>query len=116
MRIFLTGATGFIGSHLVSELISVGHLVVGLSRSDAGAEALARAGAEVVRGDLNDPRGLRIAADAADGVIHAAFDHDFSNLRRHSETDRLVVEALETDGYLASSEYPQGPPRRRPTS
>jgi nucleoside-diphosphate-sugar epimerase len=94
MRVFLTGATGFIGSFLVPELIGAGHHVVGLSRSDAGAEALARAGAEVFRGDVNDLDRLRVAAEAADGVIHAAFNHDFSNLKQHSENDRGVIETL----------------------
>jgi uncharacterized protein YbjT (DUF2867 family) len=74
MRVFLTGATGFIGSFLVPELTNVGHHVVGLSHSDAGAEALTSAGAEVFRGDVNDLDRLRNAAEAADGVIHAAFN------------------------------------------
>ena len=94
MRVFLTGATGFIGSYLVPELITAGHHVVGLSRSDAGAEALARAGAEVFRGDVNDLGRLRTAAEAADGIIHAAFNHDFSNYKQHSEDDRKVIETL----------------------
>jgi nucleoside-diphosphate-sugar epimerase len=94
MRVFLTGATGFIGSFLVPELINAGHHVVGLSRSDAGSEALKRAGAEVFRGDVNDLVRLRTAAEAADGVIHAAFNHDFSNLKQHSENDRKVIETL----------------------
>jgi len=94
MRVFLTGATGFIGSYLVPELINAGHQVVGLSRSDAGADALTKAGAEVLRGDVNDLDRLRIAAEAADGVIHAAFNHDFSHLKQHSEEDRKVIETL----------------------
>jgi nucleoside-diphosphate-sugar epimerase len=94
MRVFLTGATGFIGSYLVPELISAGNQVVSLSRSDAGAEALTRAGAEVVRGDVNDLHRLRAAADAADAIIHAAFNHDFSNLKQHSEEDRKVIQTL----------------------
>jgi nucleoside-diphosphate-sugar epimerase len=94
MRVFLTGATGFIGSYLVPELIAAGYQVVGLSRSDAGAEALARAGADVFRGDVNDLDRLHATAKDADGVIHAAFNHDFSNLARHSEQDRKVIETL----------------------
>jgi uncharacterized protein YbjT (DUF2867 family) len=94
MRVFLTGATGFIGSYLVPELINAGHHAVGLSRSDAGAETLTRAGAEVFRSDVNDLDRLRTAAEAADGVIHAAFNHDFSNLKQHSEDDRKVIETL----------------------
>jgi nucleoside-diphosphate-sugar epimerase len=94
MRVFLTGATGFIGSYLVPELISAGHHVVGLSRSDAGAEALTRVVAEVFRGDVNDLDRLRIAAAAVDGVIHAAFNHDFANLKQNSEDDRKVIETL----------------------
>lgn len=104
MRVLLTGATGFIGSHLVPELISAGHHVVGLSRSDAGAEALTDAGAEVCRGDVNDLDRLRAAAAAADGVIHAAFNHDFANLKRHSEDDRAVIETL--GDALAGSDRP----------
>jgi uncharacterized protein YbjT (DUF2867 family) len=94
MRVFVTGATGFIGSALVPELIGAGYHVVGLSRSDAGAEALTRAGAEVFRSDVNDLDRLRTAAEAADCVIHAAFNHDFSNLKQHSEDDRKVIETL----------------------
>ncbi len=100
----MTGATGFIGSYLVPELIDAGHHVVGLSRSDVGAEALARAGAEVFRGDVNDLERLRTAAEAADGVIHAAFNHDFSNLKQHSEDDRKVIETLREA--LAGSDRP----------
>jgi nucleoside-diphosphate-sugar epimerase len=94
MRVFLTGATGFIGSYLVPELMNAGHHVVGLSRSNSGAETLTRAGAEVFRGDVNDLDRLRTAAEAADGIIHTAFNHDFSNLKQHSEGDREVIEAL----------------------
>lgn len=94
MRVFLTGATGFIGSYLVPELINAGHHVVGLSRSDAGADTLIRAGAEVFRGDVNDLDQLRTAVEAVDGIIHAAFNHDFSNLKVHSEQDRKVIKVL----------------------
>ncbi len=94
MRVFLTGATGFIGSYLVPELIHAGHHVVGLSRSDAGAASLARAGAEVCRGDVNDLGRLRAAAEGADGIIHAAFNHDFTNVKQSSEEDRKVIETL----------------------
>ena len=104
MRVFLTGATGFIGSYLVPELVAAGHRVIGLSRSDAGAEALARAGAEVFRSDVNDLDRLRIAAETADGVVHAAFNHDFSNLTQHSEQDRRVIETL--GEALAGSDRP----------
>lgn len=101
MRVFLTGATGFIGSYLVPELINAGHRVVGLSRSDAGADTLIRAGAEVFRGDVNDLDQLRTAVEAVDGIIHAAFNHDFSNLKQHSEEDRKVIKAL-GEGLLGS--------------
>jgi nucleoside-diphosphate-sugar epimerase len=85
-------------------LIGAGHQVVGLSRSDAGAETLMRAGAEVFRGDVNDLDCLRIAAEAADGVIHTAFNHDFSKLKQHSEEDRKVIETL--GEVLAGSDRP----------
>jgi nucleoside-diphosphate-sugar epimerase len=104
MRVLLTGATGFIGSYLVAELIDAGHHVVGLSRSDAGAEALTRTGAEVLRGDVNDRDRLRTAAAGADGVIHAAFNHDFANAKQNSEDDRKVIETL--GAALAGSDRP----------
>jgi nucleoside-diphosphate-sugar epimerase len=94
MRIFLTGATGFVGSNIVPELIKRGHQVVGLTRSDEGAKALARAGAQVYRGDANDPTCLREGTKSVDGVIHTAFHHDFSNLKQHSENDRRVIQTL----------------------
>jgi len=94
VRVLVTGATGFVGSFLVPELIAAGHQVVGLTRSDRGAAALTRAGAEVFRGDVNDLDRLRTAAGAADGVIHTAFNHDMVNLKQHSEADRQVIAAL----------------------
>jgi nucleoside-diphosphate-sugar epimerase len=94
MQVFVTGATGFVGSFVVSELISAGHDVVGLTRSEAGVEALVRAGAKVFRGDVNDLDALREAAEAADGIIHTAFNHDPSDLKQHSENDGKVIAAL----------------------
>ncbi|MDX7952030.1 SDR family oxidoreductase [Lichenihabitans sp. Uapishka_5] len=94
MRIFLTGATGFIGSHLIPELIGAGHQVIGVTRSDAGAAALAKAGVEPYRGTLEAPDGLLAGAATADAVIHTAFDHDFSRFVANCEKDRHVIAAL----------------------
>ena len=104
MRVFVTGATGFIGSAVVKELIAAGHQVIGLYRSEEKAAALAAAGAEVYRGSIADPDSLKEGAARADGVIHLAFNHDFSRFVANCEDDRRVIKAL--GSVLAGSDRP----------
>jgi len=94
MRVFLTGATGFIGSVIIEELRAAGHQVTGLARSDEAAARLAEWGVEMRRGDVADPEGLAQAARASDGVIHCAFGHDFSKYLEMGEIDLRAVSAM----------------------
>jgi nucleoside-diphosphate-sugar epimerase len=104
MRVFVTGATGFIGSAVVKELIAAGHQVLGLCRSDEKAAALAAAGAEVYRGSIADPDSLKEGASRSDGVIHLAFNHNFSTFVQNCDDDRRVIRAL--GSVLAGSDRP----------
>ncbi|APR76014.1 Nucleoside-diphosphate-sugar epimerase [Minicystis rosea] len=104
MRIFVTGASGFVGSAVVRELTSAGHDVVGLARSDAAAQAVTEAGAVVYRGDLGRPESLERGVSEADAVIHTGFNHDFSKFKANCENDRKVIDAL--GSALAGSRRP----------
>ena len=104
MRIFVTGATGFIGLSVAKELISAGHEVLGLARSDTGEKALAAIGADIRRGSLEDTAGLQEAAAGSDAVIHLAFIHDWSKMAESCAVDRRAIEALGSS--LAGSDKP----------
>jgi nucleoside-diphosphate-sugar epimerase len=94
VRVFITGATGFIGTALVRELLDHGHKVLGLTRSEEGAKALEAAGADVHRGNIDDLESIRTGAAGADAVAHLAFNHDFSDFAKVCDTDRRVIETI----------------------
>ena len=119
MRVFLTGATGFIGSMIVEELLAAGHQVTGLARSEAAAQTLAERGVEPRRGDVADPEGLAEGARASDGVIHCAFGHDFSRYVEMGDVDLRAVSAMaqalaRTGKPLVVTSGPDGPHARPP--
>jgi len=104
MRVFVTGASGWIGSAVLPELITAGHQVLGLARSDASAEKITAAGAEVLRGDLGDLDALGSGAAGCDGVIHLAYIHDFTQMKASAQTDALAIETM--GAALAGSNKP----------
>src|SRR3954468_23304127 len=104
MQVFVTGATGWIGSAVVPELLAAGHSVVGLARSEESAAALVAAGAKAHRGSLDDVGSLRAGAAGADGVVHLAFHHDFSDMAGAGRTERAAIETLA--GELVGSDRP----------
>jgi len=94
MKVFVTGASGFVGSEVVKELIGAGHQVLGLARSEESAQAIRNAGAEVLMGDLEDLRVLKKGASESDGIIHTGFIHDFANYAKSNEVEKIAINAM----------------------